>query len=175
MASAPPVNMLLADIEYLVEETSWGTWRRFVYPDGSRFAEFTSSRTWGKMPLLHYTYGRCPETGKRITAYGVVAVGRFAHGMIAIGQIATGLVAIGQLALGLVFGLGQLALGTICISQFAVTILLGIGQFAVGHVAIGQVAYGHYVLAQCGWGEHVVDTRAVDPQAQDFFLKLIGK
>lgn len=175
MASAPPVNMLLADIEYLVEETSWGTWRRFVYPDGSRFAEYTSWRTWGRMPLVHYTYGRCPETGKRITAYGVIAVGRFAYGMLAIGQIAMGLVAIGQLSIGMLFGLGQAALGSVCVGQLALTILFGVGQFTVGHVAIGQFAYGHYVLAQLGLGEHVIDTQAVDPKAHDFFLRLIGK
>ena len=71
MSSAAPQNLLLTEIQYKFEETPHGVWRRFVYPDGSRFAEYRSHRTWGTLPLVHYTYGSCPETGKRITARGV--------------------------------------------------------------------------------------------------------
>jgi len=175
MDSAAHRNLLLEKIEYLVEETPRGTWRRFVYPDGSRFAEYKSHRTWGNLPLVHYTYGICPETGKRITARGVIAVGRFARGMIAIGQVATGLVAIGQLSIGLIIGLGQASLGAFCLGQLALGAIMGIGQVATGQIAIGQIAAGSYVLAQLGWGDHVVDSRMVDPVAKDFFLGLIGK
>jgi hypothetical protein len=168
-------NLLLADIQYLVEETPRGTWRRFVYPTGNRFAEFKSRRKWGSLPLVHYTYGVCPETGKRITARGVIAIGRFAHGMIAIGQVSLGIVAIGQLSLGILFCAAQAAFGGICIGQASLGMLVGIGQFATGQVAIGQVAFGAYVLAQFGWGTHVIDIHGVDPLAKDFFLSLVGR
>ncbi len=173
MATVP--NLLLEKIEYVYEETSWGLWRRFVYPSGARFAEYKSKRMWGTLPLVHYTFGRCPETGKRITARGVIAVGKFAHGMIAIGQLSMGLVAIGQLSFGVVFCMAQAAFGPVAIGQAAIGLILGIGQFATGQIAIGQFAYGAYVLAQVGWGANVIDSRAVDPVAKDFFLKLIGK
>jgi hypothetical protein len=175
MSSAAPTNLLLQSIEYQVEETAWGTWRRFVYPTGSRFAEFKSRSSWGGMPLLHYTYGICPETGKRVTARGVVAIGRFARGFIAIGQVCIGLIAIGQLAIGLVFGLGQAATDAICIGQLAISMIFAFGQISLGKVAIGQIVYGQYALGQLGWGDHVWDTRTIDPAAHGFFLKLIGK
>jgi len=173
MESPAARNLLLEDIQYLVEETAWGTWRRFLYPNGSRFEEFRSRAEWAGMPLLHYTFGICPETGRRITARGVIAIGRFASGMIAIGHVAVGLVAIGQLSIGLVFGLGQAAIGGLCMGQLALGLIFGAGQLATGQIAIGQIAFGSYVLAQLGWGEHVIDTRAIDPVAKDFFLSFI--
>ena len=33
-------NLLLEDIEYLVEDTPRGVWRRYLYPTGARFEEF---------------------------------------------------------------------------------------------------------------------------------------
>jgi hypothetical protein len=175
MDTAPVRNLLLEKIEYRVDETSWGTWRRFLYPNGSRFEEFKSRAEFAGMPVFHYTYGICPETGRRITARGVVAVGRFARGILAIGHVAFGLIAVGQASLGLVFGLGQATAGTFCLGQLAIGLIFGAGQAATGYIAIGQVAFGTYVLAQFGWGSHVVDIRAVDPVAQKFFLRLIGK
>src|SRR5438270_367730 len=100
-------NLLLEKVEYKVDETPRGVWRRYVYPDGELFEEFVSHRWVGGLPLLHYTRGRCPETGKRVVARGVVAIGRVAVGVVAIGQASAGLVAIGQLAVGLMFGIGQ--------------------------------------------------------------------
>jgi hypothetical protein len=175
MSTATQPNLLLTEIQYLVEETPRGSWRRFVYTSGERFAEYKSRRKWGALPLVHYTYGRCPETGKRITARGVIAVGRFAHGIVAIGQVSMGVIAIGQLSLGVLFCAAQAAFGGLCIGQGAFGILLGVGQFATGQVAIGQFAFGAYVLAQMGWGSHVIDIHGVDPLAKDFFLKLIGR
>jgi hypothetical protein len=175
MDTAAPRNLLLEQIDYLVEETAWGRWRRFVYSDGNRFAEFTSHRTWAGLPLVHYTYGKCPETGKRVVARGVIAVGRIARGFIAVGQVAIGLVAFGQLSVGLALGIGQATIGCIAIGQGALGMLFAAGQIAAAYVAIGQIAAGTYVLAQIGWGDHVVDMRTVDPIAKDFFLKLIGR
>jgi hypothetical protein len=176
METAAPVrNLLLEKIEYRIDETSWGTWRRFLYPNGSRFEEFKSRGEFAGMPLLHYTYGICPETGHRITARGVIAIGRFARGIIAIGHVAFGIIAFGQASIGLVIGFGQATAGAFCVGQLAIGLIFGAGQAATGYIAMGQVAFGTYVLAQIGWGRHVVDTRAIDPVAQKFFLRLIGK
>jgi hypothetical protein len=175
MSIASAQNLLLSDIQYAVEETERGVWRRFVYPDGKRFAEYKSHSTWGGLPMLHYTYGVCPETGKRITARGVIAIGRFAHGMVAVGQVSMGIIAIGQLSFGVLLCISQAAFGGICLGQAAFGLLFGAGQIATGQIAIGQVAFGSYVLAQLGWGQHVVDIRSVDAVGKDFFLRLIGK
>ena len=87
--------------------THWGIWRRFAYPNGKYFAEFRSNATFGGLPLLHYTRGICPETGRRVVAKGIIAVGKLAMGILAIGQASFGIIAIGQLGLGLLLGLGQ--------------------------------------------------------------------
>ena len=87
----PPRNLLLDAIEYQIDETPSGTWWRFMYPDGQLFEEYVSHRRWFGLPLVHYTRGKCPETGKRIVAKGVVAVGRLAVGVVAIGLMAVGL------------------------------------------------------------------------------------
>lgn len=174
MSTVASSNLLLKDVQYLIQETPNGIWRRFVYPDGRRFAEFKTHKTIGGMPLVHYTAGICPETGKRITAQGIVAVGRIANGVIAIGQLAVGLVAIGQLSIGVIFGLGQATFAAMCFGQLSLGILVGVGQVATGQIAVGQFAFGGYVLAQLGYGRHVVDMHGVDPVAKEFFLGLIG-
>jgi hypothetical protein len=166
-------NLLLEPVEYKVEETRRGVWRRFLYPDGQLFEEFTSHRRLFGLPLLHFTRGKSPETGKRVTARGFIAVGRFAVGVIALGQVAVGILALGQLALGLLLGLGQASTGIVAVGQLAVGTVFGLGQFAVGYVTIGQFAAGKYVLAQMGFGEHVWDTRGVAPAAQRFFESLL--
>jgi hypothetical protein len=162
-------NLLLEPVEYETQETAWGTWRRFLYPNGHLFVEFVSRGRLFGLPWLHYTRGICPETGGRLWAKGIVAVGRKAYGVLAIGQAAVGLVAVGQLAVGLLFGLGQASAGIVSVGQAAFGIAMGVGQAATGHVAIGQFAYGRYVLAQIGFGWHVWDMRAAEPAAVAFF------
>ena len=76
--------------------THWGTWRRFAYPNRKYFAEFKSNATFWGLPLLHYTRGKCPETGRQVVTKGIIAVGRLAMGVLAIGQTSFGLMAIGQ-------------------------------------------------------------------------------
>lgn len=175
MSAAASNNILFNNIEYQIRQTANGIWREYVYPNGRRFSEFKSHLQFGGMPLVHYTYGICPETGRRVTAHGVIAVGRIASGIIAIGQVALGLIAIGQLSIGVILGLGQATFATVCVGQLAVGLLFGAGQFATGQIAIGQFAVGGYVLAQLGIGHHVVDTRGIDPVAQAFFKSLIGQ
>ncbi len=166
------VNLLLEPVQYRVETTRLGSWRRFLYPDGRLFAEYRSHARLLGLPLLHYTCGICPETGRRRTARGIVAVGRRAIGVLAIGQLAAGGLAVGHLALGLVVGLGQAAVGLAAIGQLALGWHLGLGQAATGHTAVGQVAYGEYVLAQIGVGAHVWDQRGTDPEAAEHFHAL---
>jgi hypothetical protein len=166
-------NLLLEPVEYQVEETRRGVWRRFLYADGTLFEEFTSHYRLFGLPALHFTRGKSPETGKRVTACGFIAVGRFAVGVIALGQVAVGVLALGQLALGLLVGLGQASTGLFAVGQLAVAVVFGVGQFAVGYATIGQFALGKYVLAQLGFGEHVWDTRGDSPAAQQFFEALL--
>jgi hypothetical protein len=166
-------NLLLDEVEYKVEETPYGVWRRFVYPTGELFEEFVSNYRVAGLPLFHYTRGRCPETGKRIVATGIVAVGRLAVGVLAFGQASAGIIAVGQLAIGMGLGLGQAATGVVAVGQLAVAVLFGFGQFATGAVAVGQFGYGRYVLAQVGFGEHVWDVRGVSPVARQFFRSLL--
>src|SRR6476660_4635370 len=132
MSTVANPNVLRNDVDYIIQETANGIWRRYLYPNGRRFAEFKSYLNVGGLPLVHYTHGICPQTGRRITAHGIIAVGRVASGVIAIGQFAIGLIAIGQLSIGLL----------------AVGLFFGAGQFATGHIAIGQFAYGVNVLAK---------------------------
>jgi hypothetical protein len=166
------VNRLLEEVEYKIEETRLGVWRRYGYESGQFYHEFKSHASWLGLPLIHYTFGKCPETGRRVVAKGVVAVGRLACGIIAIGHASFGLVAVGQLALGLVLGIGQLATGLGALGQFGVGVLFGLAQFATGYIAIGQFALGKYVLAQIGAGRFVWSMTHADPQAIDFFKSL---
>jgi hypothetical protein len=166
-------NLLLADVEYEITETARGHWRRFLYPNGQLFEEFISHAQLFGLPVLHFTRGKCPETGKRIVAKGIIAIGRLAIGVLAIGQASLGVVAIGQLGVGLLFGLGQATTGMFALGQFALASSFGIGQFAVGYAAIGQIAYGKYVLAQIGFGEFVWDMRHAAPDAVKFYQSFL--
>jgi hypothetical protein len=171
------------EVGYQIEETPSGTWRRFRYPTGEVFAEYTSRRRLFGLPFYHRTQGRSPETGKPVTACGVIAVGQFArgilaigqfaHGVVAIGQFATGVVAVGQFAGGLLLGIGQLATGVVAVGQGAFGILFGLGQEATGYVAIGQGAYGWYALGQEGHGKYVWDMSGAAPEAEAFFRSLL--
>lgn len=162
-------NLLLKPVEFKIEETARGIWRKFLYEDGKLFQEFTSHETLFGMPLLHYTRGKNPETGKIKTARGVVAIGQRAVGGIAIGQMATGVIAIGQLAIGGMLGIGQASTGIIAIGQLAISMLFALGQAGVGFVVISQFGFGVFCLSQLAHGLHVIDTRDVSPVAMDFF------
>jgi hypothetical protein len=166
-------NLLRHDVEYKTDETPLVNWRRYMYPTGQVFSEFVSHRRVFGLPLIHYTHGRCPETGRRIVACGVFSIGRLALGIVAIGHASAGFIAIGQLAIRLLFGLGQAASGIVCVGQLALGVAVGIGQFATGCVAIGQMAFGHYVLAQYGLGTYVWDMRQTAPAAEEFFRSLL--
>jgi hypothetical protein len=165
-------NLLLEKVEFQVTRTARGTWRRHLAPGGQLFEEYRSDRTLLGLPLLHYTSGRSPETGRTVTARGVVAIGRRAVGLLAIGQGALGIVAIGQASGALLLGIGQATCGLFAFGQAAFGVAIGIGQVATGALAVGQLALGGHVLAQVGIGRHVWDTRAADPEAVAFFKGL---
>ena len=168
-------NLLLKQVEYAYTPTSRGEWRRYLYPSGQMFAEYTSRLQVGGLPLVHITWGVSPETGGRVTARGVVAIGRRAVGLVAIGQLAVGIVAIGQLAIGVLFGLGQATTGGVALGQLAFGAVAAVGQVAVSaFISVAQLGVGEYVLAQIGYGSHVVDSRRVDPAAADLFRSLVG-
>ncbi len=165
-------NLLLEKVEYKIEETTRGVWRRFVYPDGRYFAEFRSHMQVFGMPLLHYTRGICPETGRHVVARGFVAVGRLATGVIAIGHASAGVIAIGQASFGLAISLAQGGAALIAVGQIAVGVLFGLGQISTGETAIGQLALGKYVLAQLGFGTHLWTMTQADPIAIQHFRDL---
>lgn len=166
-------NLLLQQVDYKVDETPLGVWRRYLYPDGQLFEEFVSHQRIVGLPLLHYTRGKCPDTGKRIVATGIIAIGRLAVGVVALGQASAGIVAVGQLALGMGLGIGQAATGVAAVGQLALGAAFGFGQIATGRIAVGQFAVGRYVLAQLGFGSYVWDTRGASPVAQRFFRRLL--
>jgi hypothetical protein len=171
-------NLLLQKIEYKIEETPRGIWRRFVYPTGQYFAEFRSHATVFGLPLLHYTRGICPETGRRIAARGIFAVGRVAIGVIALGQASAGIIAVGQAGFGLVLCLAQAGAGFAAVGQVAAGLNFGAGQVASGLTAIGQLAAGKFVLAQLGLGAYLWTPQQADPEAvrhfQDLWTSLVS-
>jgi hypothetical protein len=162
-------NLLLGKIEYKVEETPGGVWRRFVYPTGASYVEYRSNTLIFGLPMIHFTSGRCPETGKRKIARGFIALGRKAVGVIAIGQASAGIVALGQASLGLLLCLAQAGTGLIAIGQLALGAIFGAGQLASGATAIGQLAVGKYVLAQIGFGRYLWVPGYADPEAVKYF------
>jgi len=165
-------NLLNEPPDYQITETSLGVWRRYLYPTGELFAEFRSHGTFLGLPWLHYTRGRSPETGSRVTARGVLAVGRVATGIVAVGQAAFGVLAIGQLGVGLLLGLGQAAAGWTAVGQLALGLGYGLGQLATGAVVVAQLGIGGRVLAQAGWGDAVWTPDRQDPEAVEYFRAL---
>lgn len=134
-------NLLNVAPDYQITRTPKGVRRRYLFENGQLFSEWTSDAIWNGIPLVQIANGRSPETGKLVTARGVIAIGQRARGIVAIGQIATGIIAIGQAAVG-VIAIGQVATG----------VLFGLGQIATGVVAIGQVVAGVFGFAMQGLG-----------------------
>lgn len=165
-------NMLLQPVQYKVEKTAWGIWRSHMSEQGAYFSEFRSHAELLGLPLLHYTCGISPETGRRVVAKGVIAVGRLAVGGLAIGQASLGIIALGQAGFGLLAGLGQLSTGLYAVGQAALGGVFGIGQLATGTTAIGQLALGEYVLAQLGIGHYLWTPEQQDAQAVEHFTLL---
>jgi len=175
LAGAHSGNVILDPPRYLVERGRFGVRRTYVYPSGHVFSEYRSYLRVFGVPFLHVTRGVCPSTGRRITARGVIAVGRRAVGGVAVGQLAVGVVGVGQLAVGII-AFVQAAFGaTAAVGQCAVAALLAVGQLAVGYAAMGQLAMGRFVLGQVGVGKFAWTVRRRDPEAVRFFHELIRR
>jgi hypothetical protein len=113
-------------------------------------------------PVIHVAFGKDADTGKIITAKGIIAIGQFGVGLITIAQV----------GVGLLFGFGQCVGGIIAVGQVAIGLYFGLGQLATGITAIGQIALGQYVLAQIGLGQHIWSTGRRDPAAVEHFTSL---
>lgn len=161
-------------MDYKIDETARGVWKRYMYQNGKSYHEYTSYASVGTLPMVHYTYGICPETGRRKIAKGVIAIGRIAVGGIAIGQASAGVIGIGQASFGLIFALAQAAIGLTAIGQLALSIYFAIGQFALGYTAIGQFAFGHYAMGQMAFGNYVWHMKEAMPEAVEYFKGLVG-
>jgi hypothetical protein len=156
-------NLLNQQPDYVISQNALGVTRKYLYESGMLFREFTSHWRLGVLPLVHITMGINPETGKRLWAKGVIAIGRKAVGIIAIGQVAAGIIAIGQLSVAIVFALGQLSIAGI----------FSAGQAAISLIAIGQLAIGYYALGQIGVGKYVLSMKTQDYEAACFFKYLL--
>ena len=111
-------NLLLQPVDWKIDEGPFFVVKRHLSPNGSSYEEYTSRMRMGQLPLVHITWGRNPETGRRKVARGVIAIGRFAVGFVSLGQVAVGLIPIGQASFGAI-GLG-------------VAFLAHLGGFAAG-------------------------------------------
>jgi hypothetical protein len=166
-------NLLNQQPDYVFSQNRLGATRKYLYESGMLFREFKSHLKIGALPLVHITLGVNPETGKRIWAKGVIAIGRKAAGIIAIGQLAIGVISIGQLSIALLIALGQLSIAGLFAAGQGSVGAVAIGQAAGGLVAIGQFAAGFYALGQFGTGKFVLSTHIRDPQAVNFFKSLL--
>jgi hypothetical protein len=155
-------NLLNIQPDYVITNSYWGQTRKYLYESGMLFKEFKSKMKIGSCPLVHISIGVCPETGKRIWAKGVIAIGRKAFGVLAIGQVSIGIIAIGQLSIALVFALAQLSIAG----------FFSVGQAAIGLISIGQLAIGYYALGQLGYGRFVWSMSVKDFEAVTFFKGL---
>jgi hypothetical protein len=166
-------NLLNQEPDYVFSSNKLGTTRKYLYESGLLFREFKSHLKVGSLPLIHITVGIDPQTGKRLCARGIIAIGRKAAGVIAIGQFAFGFISIGQASFG-VISIGQLAIGLLAgLGQLSIAALFAAGQMALGFVAIGQFSAGFYILGQFGIGKFVLTPRYQDWQAICFFKTLL--
>ncbi len=166
-------NLLNQQPDYVFSRSRWGTTRKYLYNSGMLFREFKSHLKIGTLPLVHITLGVNPETGKRLWAKGLIAVGRKAAGIIAIGQLAIGVISIGQLSIAPLIAIGQLSIAGLFAAGQAGIGTVAIGQAAIGWIAVGQFAAGFYVLGQAGFGKFVLSTHTQDQQAVSFFKSLL--
>ena len=127
--------------------------------------EYRSQTELFGLPLVHIVYGMGinPLTGRLRVAKGIIAIGNIAVGGVAIGGVSLGILSLGGMALG-VAAFGGLALG----------LLLALGGMAVGYVAIGGGAVGYYALGGGAWGAHPLGGNVQDPEALEFFKRLLG-
>lgn len=131
-----------------------------------------SSATFLEYPWISIAMGPDPANNEaRGHARGIIAIGDIATGVVALGGIARGAIALGGLAIGGIVIAG----GGIGILTFAGLALgyLAIGGAAIGYAAIGGLAIGHYAMGGAAFGKYVIGPLHQDPQAVEFFSKLL--
>jgi hypothetical protein len=141
--------------------------RRLVMP-----IRWRSSATFLEYPLVSVSIGPdLSNNESRGHARGIIALGDVASGFIALGGIARGVVALGGLAVGGIAigggGIGILSFAGVAIGGLAV------GGLAVGYAAIGGLAIGYYAMGGGAIGKFLISALRRDPQAVDFFSRLL--
>ena len=131
-------------VPYEVTNDTFGVWRTYVHPNGSKFTEYSSHRHEFGMPLFQSVSGISPETGKAACAKGVIAVGQWATGYLAIGQFASGWFSVGQFCTARVAGVGQFVLAPLAIGQMSIAVatICQLGIAGWGTMQSGAVIFG---------------------------------
>ncbi|MDD5349786.1 MAG: serine/threonine-protein kinase, partial [Chthoniobacteraceae bacterium] len=146
---------------------SAGTEKPKAYPWNGP-VNYRSKATLFGLPLVHITQGTDPNTGRKLVARGIIAIGDIAQGVIAIGGCAMGGIALGGAAFG-VFSVGGLALGLWAFAGLALGLISAWGGFALAPIAMGGTAMGYFANGGRAWGMHVWDSITKDPVAVRFF------
>ena len=133
------VNLLHSAPDYKLTHTRFGVRRDWMNEAGVRYSDYRSHRQILGMPIVAMASGISPETGRKVTAVGFIAIGQRARGVVAIGQFSVGAIAIGQVAIGSFVAVGQFSVAPLCLGQLAVG-LIGAGQ--VGIAAVGAFMSG---------------------------------
>jgi hypothetical protein len=126
--------------------------------------EYRSSVELLGLPLIHIAQGFDPLTRRKRVAKGIIAIGDIAVGVVAIGGVSFGGLCLGGVSLG-VASLGGVAVG----------LYIALGGLAVGYAAIGGLAIGYYSLGGLALGPHPIGPGFQDPEAVEFFHRLLGR
>lgn len=139
-----------------------------VMPAGQ---QWKSQATFAGYPLLHVAYGFDSQTGKKLVARGVIAIGDVAvgglavggaaFGLLAMGGFSLGLTAVGGAAIGLMAAYGGGAVGGLAIGGGTIG-LLAMGGGAIGVVAMGGGAAGYISMGGGTWAVHNINSWKVN-------------
>jgi hypothetical protein len=156
--------------------------------------QWKSQSTFMGWPLVHIAYGHHPETGEKLVAKGLIAIGDIAVGGIALGGLSVGLASFGGVAVGLnavggcaialQLAAGGCAIGALAVGGAAVGILamggaavggLAIGGGGVGYLALGPGATGHFRIDHHGvWRPQSFADTAIAEALCDPLMPLAG-
>jgi hypothetical protein len=133
---------------------------------------YKSEATFLEMPVIAIAAGPDPANNEvRGHARGVIALGDIATGVLALGGVARGVVALGGVAIG-GLALGGLGIGLLSFGGLALGYFAG-GGAAIGYAAAGGLAIGYYATGGAAIGKYVVGPLHRDPEAVEFFSRLL--
>jgi predicted Ser/Thr protein kinase len=128
--------------------------------------QWKSQSTFMGWPLVHIAYGHHPDTGEKLVAKGLIAIGDVAVGGIAFGGVSVGLASFGGVALGLnavggcaialQLAAGGCAIGALAVGGAAVG-ALAMGGAAVGGIALGGAGVGYLALGGGAAGQYSIN------------------